>query len=101
MHRLEAPGTTGFYNSDFNSKVKAITGGLIDQGYGFGFVHIKAVDDTGHDRNWPMKVRFLEVVDKLIAQLVRVLWENEKATGQRYVICCTGDHSTPIIFGDH
>ena len=31
--------------------------GLTDGGYEFGFVHVKAVDDTGHDRKPQMKVR--------------------------------------------
>lgn len=47
--------------------------GLFD----FGFVHVKAVDDCGHDRLWRLRVRYLEVMDGLVAQIVRLLHEAE------------------------
>ncbi|GIL98398.1 hypothetical protein Vretimale_3768 [Volvox reticuliferus] len=72
-----------------------------DGSYQFGFVHVKAVDDTGHDRMLQNKVRFLEVVDQMVAQMLRRLWEAEAAGQGRYVMVLTGDHSTPVMFGDH
>ncbi|GFH09044.1 archaeal type cofactor-independent phosphoglycerate mutase, partial [Haematococcus lacustris] len=39
----------------------------------FGFVHVKAVDDCGHDRRLQMKVMFQEVVDVMLGQMVRRL----------------------------
>eukprot|EP00352_Strombidinopsis_acuminata_P000283 CAMPEP_0176344172 /NCGR_PEP_ID=MMETSP0126-20121128/4502_1 /TAXON_ID=141414 ORGANISM="Strombidinopsis acuminatum, Strain SPMC142" /NCGR_SAMPLE_ID=MMETSP0126 /ASSEMBLY_ACC=CAM_ASM_000229 /LENGTH=238 /DNA_ID=CAMNT_0017690503 /DNA_START=265 /DNA_END=981 /DNA_ORIENTATION=+ len=48
---IDVEGTTGYYDSNLNGKadatVKAITSGKYD----FGFMHIKAVDDAGHDKN--------------------------------------------------
>ncbi|KAG2439333.1 hypothetical protein HXX76_004692 [Chlamydomonas incerta] len=70
-------------------------------GYQFGFVHVKAVDDTGHDRMVGFKVRFLEAVDKMVGQVLRRLWEAEAAGRGRYVVVVSGDHSTPVMFGDH
>ncbi|KXZ52807.1 hypothetical protein GPECTOR_8g193 [Gonium pectorale] len=70
-------------------------------GYGFGFVHVKAVDDTGHDRMVQNKVRFLEVVDRMVGQMLRRLAEAEAAGRGRYLIVVAGDHSTPVLFGDH
>eukprot|EP00798_Chlamydomonas_sp_ICE-L_P006636 gene6636-3293_t len=62
-------------------------------------------DDTGHDRRVQMKVLFLEVVDKMVAQIIRRLWEAESSSGsdcpKHYTIAVTGDHSTPVMFGDH
>lgn len=52
----EAPGATGFYNSDFCSKAATMASCLTGGGYSFGFLHVKAVDDTGHDRMTAMKV---------------------------------------------
>mmetsp|Transcript_32653 Transcript_32653/g.82862 ORF Transcript_32653/g.82862 Transcript_32653/m.82862 type:complete len:503 (-) Transcript_32653:247-1755(-) len=103
VRELEAPGATGFYNSAFHSKAEVICDALARGGYEFGFVHVKAVDDTGHDRRVEMKVRFQEVVDAMVGQMVRRLWEDEEASGGavRYTIVVTGDHSTPIVFGDH
>ncbi|GIL47029.1 hypothetical protein Vafri_3864 [Volvox africanus] len=75
--------------------------GVNGGGYQFGFVHVKAVDDTGHDRMLQNKVRFLEVVDRIVAQMLRRLWEAEVAGRGRYLVVLTGDHSTPVLFGDH
>ncbi|KAG2498895.1 hypothetical protein HYH03_003086 [Edaphochlamys debaryana] len=112
---LQAPGATGFYNSAFHAKTAtvcdALTGRRADGSpsdtaakglsYGFGFVHVKAVDDTGHDRMMQNKVRFLEVVDRMVGQMLRRLSDAEAAGAGRYVVVVCGDHSTPVVFGDH
>lgn len=56
VEQLHAPGATGFYDSAFHSKAATICDALTKGGYEFGFVHVKAVDDTGHDRMVAMKV---------------------------------------------
>lgn len=53
---IEAPGANGSYNSAFHEKAKAIAEAVTTGGYSFGFLHVKAVDDTGHDRRVAMKV---------------------------------------------
>ena len=72
------------------------------QGREFGFLHVKAVDDAGHDGRVDLKLSYLGVVDTMIGQLVRRLWEAEsQGCGQRFSLVVTGDHSTPVEFGDH
>ena len=66
-----------------------------------------------------MKVRFLEVIDRMVGQIIRRLWEAERqhqagsagisissAGGggplrRSFTIIVTGDHTTPVLFGDH
>ncbi|KAI0498836.1 hypothetical protein KFK09_019731 [Dendrobium nobile] len=119
---LEAPGATGDYRTLLTSKATAIAKALSaplqpcpsifvpgeDEhrpgplgGYDFGFLHIKAIDDAGHDKASMLKVRALESVDKAIAQLARLLWQVEKSANFEYYLCITGDHSTPVEYGDH
>ena len=62
---------------------------------------MKAIDDCGHDKAMKLKVKAFEAVDTMVAQLARLLWEAEKETGIQYSICVTGDHSTPVEYGDH
>lgn len=50
------PGLTPPRTSLPRSKAEVICSALTHQGYDFGFVHVKAVDDTGHDRRVEMKV---------------------------------------------
>ena len=61
----------------------------------------QAIDDAGHDKAVKLKVRGLEAVDRAIGQLARFLWEAEKSGHYQYFICVTGDHSTPVQYGDH
>lgn len=119
---LEAPGATGDYGTILTSKATAIAKALSaplqscpnvfvpgeeehkpgrSDGYDFGFLHIKAVDDAGHDKASIFKVKALEAVDRAIGQLARLLWEAEKSGKFQYFLCVTGDHSTPVEYGDH
>jgi 2,3-bisphosphoglycerate-independent phosphoglycerate mutase len=53
---LDAPGATGSYDSDFASKAAVACAALVSGGFDFALLHVKAVDDTGHDRMLAMKV---------------------------------------------
>ena len=64
-------------------------------------VHFKGADDAAHDRNVAYRVAYLEAADALLRQLLARLWAHEAAGGARYVVCVTGDHSTPVLYGDH
>ncbi|XP_027188592.1 uncharacterized protein [Cicer arietinum] len=119
---LEAPGATGDYRTLLTSKATAIAkalsaplhscpqvfvpgedehkAGRLD-GYDFGFLHIKAIDDAGHDKASILKVKALEAVDTAIGQLARLLLEAESTGKFQFFLCVTGDHSTPVEYGDH
>ena len=65
--------------------------------YDFGFVHIKAVDDAGHDKDLQQKIQQLEKTDRALGHL----FEGLKDKAYDTVICVTGDHTTPVKYGDH
>ncbi|KAH1238568.1 2,3-bisphosphoglycerate-independent phosphoglycerate mutase 1 [Glycine max] len=119
---LDAPGATGDYRTLLTSKASAISKALSaplqscprvfvpgedelkagrSDGYDFGFLHIKAIDDAGHDKASILKVKALEAVDKALGQLARLLWEAESTGKFQFFLCVTGDHSTPVEYGDH
>ena len=54
----DVSGMTGYYDSNLEGKTMRAAREFIDNknGYEFGFVHIKAVDDAGHDKNKQIKV---------------------------------------------
>lgn len=56
MDVLESEGGTGAYDTALHNKAKVICRALSGD-YTFGFLHVKAVDDAGHDRNTPLKVQ--------------------------------------------
>lgn len=119
---LQAPGATGDYRTLLTSKVSAVASALsapmhacpkvfvpgedVDKpgrpsGYDFGFLHIKAIDDAGHDKASVFKLKGLESVDRAIGQLAKLLWQAESTGKFQYALCVTGDHSTPVEYGDH
>lgn len=67
----------------------------------FLFIILQAIDDAGHDKATLFKGRGLEAVDKAIRQLAKLLWQAESSTNYQYFLCVTGDHSTPVEYGDH
>ncbi|KAL0090067.1 2,3-bisphosphoglycerate-independent phosphoglycerate mutase-domain-containing protein [Phycomyces blakesleeanus] len=101
MDILSVHGATGDYHTDFDAKADAAFKALTGPVYDFGFLHIKAVDDAGHDRNVSLKVSFLEKIDEMIGSLVTRLSEVEMANDEKYTIIVTSDHSTPVLYGDH
>ena len=62
---------------------------------------LQAIDDAGHDKASILKVKALEAVDKALGQLARLLWEAESTGKFQFFLCVTGDHSTPVEYGDH
>ena len=65
MDIVEVEGTTGYYDSDLNAKARKAAEKLKEE-YQFGFVHVKATDDAGHDKDHQIKVEQFEKCDKMI-----------------------------------
>jgi len=60
--------------------------------YDFFFLHFKYTDSRGEDGDFEGKVKAIESVDPLIAEILRLDPE---------VLVVTGDHSTPATYGAH
>lgn len=59
MDLIKVPGATGDYSTDFNAKGQACIQHITSDKYDFGFCHLKAVDDAGHDKDVQKKVSSL------------------------------------------
>lgn len=68
--------------------------------YNFGFVHIKAVDDAGHDKSLDRKIEFFKKTDDMVKVIIETLHKRNK-NNDEFIIALTGDHTTPLISGDH
>ena len=60
--------------------------------FDFFFVHFKATDMAGEDGNFDAKVRAIEEVDRALPALMQAA---------PFVLCVTGDHSTPVPMRGH
>jgi hypothetical protein len=49
-------GATGYYDSNLDGKARRTAEMITSDDYDFGFMHIKAVDDAGHDKRLDIKV---------------------------------------------
>ncbi|ORX62394.1 archaeal type cofactor-independent phosphoglycerate mutase [Hesseltinella vesiculosa] len=101
MDILSVPGATGDYHTDFSAKANATVRTLQLPSYDFGFLHIKAVDETGHDRNPQLKVEYIEKVDKMVGDILQQLKDVEANNEMEFTVVVTSDHSTPVVRGDH
>lgn len=90
---IEVPGATGDVFSKHHEKFKTATELLKNTEYNFGFLHIKAIDDLGHDKNYIDRIKIFEKIDEMIGNYLFGL--------ENTVVVVTGDHSTNILIGDH
>jgi 2,3-diphosphopglycerate-independent phosphoglycerate mutase len=96
-----APGATGDYHTNLLSKADTALALLRGGEFDFGFVHVKAVDDAGHDRDVAKKVHFTERADAMISRLVEGIHAECGEEDSEVTIVVTGDHTTPVKYGDH
>lgn len=57
IHVENVEGATGYYDSDLNAKARRTVDLITSDDFDFGFMHIKAVDDAGHDKRLDIKVQ--------------------------------------------
>lgn len=96
-----APGATGDYHTNLRSKAETALKLLHGGDFDFGFVHVKAVDDAGHDRDVAKKVHFTERADEMISVLLEGIHAECGDEANEVTIVVTGDHTTPVKYGDH
>ena len=63
MPILEVKGATGYFDSDLQAKAIRAAEAFDSGDYDFGFVHVKATDDAGHEGDIDEKIRQLEKAD--------------------------------------
>ena len=97
----KAPGATGYYNTNLSSKGKTCLKYILgkESKYDFAFVHIKAVDDAGHDGSLEKKIEFIEKSDEMLGEVCEGIVNAQEDS--IYILVVTGDHSTPIKLKDH
>ena len=62
-------GGTGYYDTNLIKKAECAVKHIDD--YDFGFIHIKAVDDSGHDKNIQKRMEMLIKIDEMVGFLVK------------------------------
>ena len=93
MEIINVPGATGLSNTNYEGKADAALNALKDND--LVFVHVEAPDEAGHCRDYALKVKTIEDLDKRL--LGRIL----DGVKEPYAIVISPDHPTPISVGTH
>lgn len=93
--RIEAPGATGYLDTDYASKGRTAIAAL--ENSDVVCVHIEAPDEASHEGNAAAKVKALEEIDR---HIVAPVFEALKKYGD-YRILVTPDHPTPVRLKTH
>jgi 2,3-bisphosphoglycerate-independent phosphoglycerate mutase len=93
MKVVDVPGATGLYDTNYEGKADYALKALEE--CDMVFVHVEAPDEAGHSRDYALKVKTIEDLDKrLIGRLLDGLKED-------CAIAVLPDHPTPIKTGTH
>ena len=93
--RIEAPGATGYLDTDYGSKARTAIAAL--EKHDLVCVHIEAPDEASHEGRVDEKVKALEAIDR---DIVGPLHQALKTYGD-YRILITPDHPTPVSTKKH
>lgn len=92
MDVIDVEGSTASLDTDTEAIGKAVITALED--HDFILCNVKGPDVAGHDCNAQGKVEIIEKIDRMVDQILR-------AVNGRLIVMFSGDHSTPVTFGDH
>jgi len=93
MKIINVPGATGREDTNYEGKAEYALKALEDND--LVFVHVEAPDEAGHVKDYNLKVKTIEDLDKrLIGRILEGLTEP-------YAIAVLPDHPTPIKIGTH
>ncbi len=93
MEIIKVPGATGLYDTNYEGKADAALKAL--RTVDLVFVHVEAPDEAGHAKDYALKVKTIEDLDKRL--LGRIL----EGIDEPYAISISPDHPTPIGTGTH
>ncbi len=93
--RIDAPGATGYTDTDYAAKGRCAIDALADTD--IVCVHVEAPDEASHEGDCPAKIEALEQIDR---HIVGPLHMALQAAGD-YRILVTPDHPTPLRTKTH
>jgi 2,3-bisphosphoglycerate-independent phosphoglycerate mutase len=92
MDVIDVPGSTASLDTDTEAIGQAVVEALKD--HNFILCNVKGPDVAGHDCNVRGKIEIIEKIDRMVDQILR-------GVDGRLILLFTGDHSTPVTYGDH
>lgn len=93
MEIINVEGATGLANTNYEGKADAALKAF--ESNDLVFVHVEAPDEAGHVKDYKLKVKTIEDLDKrLLGRIFEGMWEP-------YAVAILPDHPTPVQIGTH
>ena len=93
MQIINVPGATGLANTNYEGKAEHALKAL--ENNDLVFVHVEAPDEAGHVKDYRLKIRTIEDLDRKLLGKILV------GLNEPYAIAILPDHPTPISVGTH
>lgn len=98
MDRIIVEGANGGLHTNYEGKADAAIHALLEDDYGFAYVHVEAPDEMGHMGSMTDKITAIENVD---GRVVARITEAMDRSGEDYRLMILPDHPTPICVRTH
>ena len=92
MDLIEVEGATGGIDTNLENITTSIVDVVSGDDYEFVLINIDGADEAGHDGQVEEKVKFIEKVDAVIGEVMKI---------DDFYFILTADHSTPVSVMDH
>ncbi|MHA2131357.1 MAG: cofactor-independent phosphoglycerate mutase [Promethearchaeota archaeon] len=93
MQIIDVPGATGLPNTNYEAKAQFALQSLKNND--LVFIHVEAPDEAGHSKDFKLKIKTIEDIDKkLIGEILRNIKKH-------HAIAILSDHLTPCKIGTH
>ena len=96
LRRIDVPGATGLYDTNYEGKVRAALDALRTDD--FVYLHIEASDEAGHEGDIALKRQTIEDLDR---RVVGPVYEAVKDWSEPVAIAVLPDHPTPCEVRTH
>ncbi|MDD2644337.1 MAG: cofactor-independent phosphoglycerate mutase [Methanobacteriaceae archaeon] len=95
LNKVDVPGATGYFDTDYEAKAEYACNALKDND--LVIIHVEAPDEAGHAADIDEKIKAIERIDKII--LGKILKELPKYGAYKVVVL--PDHPTPVPLKTH
>ena len=96
LRRIDVPGATGLYDTNYEGKVRAALDALRTDD--FVYLHVEASDEAGHEGDLSLKQRTIEDLDR---RVVGPVYEAVRKWGEPVGMAVLPDHPTPCELRTH
>lgn len=98
LTNITVQGANGGLHTNYIGKAEAAVTALLRLDYDFAYIHVEAPDEMGHQGSLERKIQAIENLDE---KVIKVVYDELKASGEDFRMLVLPDHPTPIALRTH